>query len=204
MQQKLVWTVIGAALVGLLIGAGGMALLNGKNSSKDNSSAATPTPTPSTATATIRPTSTSTPSPTTTSASTSACATSNLNVALTNNAGGGAAGSVYYSLDFTNKGTKACTLMGYPGVSMVNGAGTQIGNPADRATDKPVTTLTLQPGGKVSSTLRVVNNNFGPGVCKDGATSLKVYPPNQTASVTIPASLTTWCPGFSVTAVFGT
>jgi len=44
--------------------------------------------------------------------------------------GDGAAGSVYYTLQFTNLSGHACTLRGYPGVSAVSLSGHQLGAPA--------------------------------------------------------------------------
>src|ERR1700722_11701164 len=46
----------------------------------------------------------------------------------------GAAGSVYQVIDFTNIGNAACTLYGYPGVSLASGTPvTQVGQPASRS-----------------------------------------------------------------------
>src|SRR5690348_3849939 len=70
-----------------------------------------------------------------------ACITSRLVVWLNTN-GDGAAGSVYYHLQFTNLATRACSLRGYPGVSGVGLSGRQIGSPAAR-NPSPVRTLTL-------------------------------------------------------------
>ncbi|MFE2029109.1 DUF4232 domain-containing protein, partial [Streptomyces hygroscopicus] len=39
---------------------------------------------------------------------------------------------MYLPLVFTNKGTTTCTLTGYPGVSLVDSAGSPIGDPATR------------------------------------------------------------------------
>jgi hypothetical protein len=42
-----------------------------------------------------------------------------------------AAGSIYYHLEFTNLSGRACTLVGYPGVSAINLSGHQLGSAAD-------------------------------------------------------------------------
>jgi hypothetical protein len=152
-----------------------------------------PTPTPSSGTA-------ASPTPTP-SSSLTACASSQLKVTVSAEAGGGAAGSVYYAVTLTDSSTTACTLTGYPGVSLLNEAGQQVGQPADRSETDTPTTVTLQPGQQTKATLRVVQNNFDPGVCKDGATTLKVFPPNSTVALTTPTTITTWCPGFTVGSV---
>src|SRR5215472_4306894 len=64
-------------------------------------------------------------------AATPACATSGLDVWL-NTQGNGAAGTIYYQLEFTNLSGSSCTLFGFPGVSAVSLTGTQIGNAAFR------------------------------------------------------------------------
>jgi hypothetical protein len=61
-------------------------------------------------------------------ASTPACATGGLVVWISNVQG--AAGTFYYTLNFTNLSGHACTLRGHPGVSTVNLSGSQIGRPA--------------------------------------------------------------------------
>jgi Domain of unknown function (DUF4232) len=53
----------------------------------------------------------------TTQASSAPCATSGLEVWLALGAGGGAAGSIYYPVEFTNVTGHTCHLFGFPGVS---------------------------------------------------------------------------------------
>jgi hypothetical protein len=122
-------------------------------------------------------------------ASAPACATSGLVVWLNTN-GNGAAGSIYYTLEFTNLSGHSCTLSGYPGVSAVNLSGHQIGAPASRDTGTTPHTLTLGTGlnGTASSTLRIVESgNFPASSCGPvNAAGLRVYPPNQRASRVIP------------------
>ena len=90
-----------------------------------------------------------------------------------------AAGTYSYNLVFTNIGNRNCTLYGYPGVSLVNDNGNMIGSPAERTENSQELTLTLEPQGKVQSVLYAQNSdNYPAGECKDGATKLRVYPPN--------------------------
>ena len=43
--------------------------------------------------------------------------------------GNGAAGTIYYPLEFTNTSGHACSLFGYPGVSAISRSGQQLGSP---------------------------------------------------------------------------
>jgi hypothetical protein len=119
------------------------------------------------------------------------CATSGL-VAWMDTQGDGAAGSIYYTLDFTNLSGHACTLRGYPGVSAVSLSGRQLGSPARWGTS-PATTVRLASGATAYAVLRysdVVTSGSGPRPC-DAVTAagLRVYPPDQTASKTVPFPL---------------
>src|SRR6185437_16984637 len=78
-------------------------------------------------------------------ASAPACTTSELVVWLNTN-GNGAAGSVFYTLEFTNLSGHPCTLSGYPGVSAVDLAGRRIGAPARRDSGTTPHTVTLASG----------------------------------------------------------
>jgi hypothetical protein len=110
-----------------------------------------------------------------------ACTTQDLKAALVNSEG--AAGSLYVNLDFTNTGSAACTLFGFPGVSI--GSGTpfkQVGAAATRSTSASPTLVTLTPGQTGNAQLRIVQaGNFPSATCSPAATtSLQVFPPNQT------------------------
>jgi uncharacterized protein DUF4232 len=110
-----------------------------------------------------------------------------------NTQGDGAAGSIYYTLQFTNLSGHACTLRGYPGVSAVSLKGRQLGSPARWGTS-PATTVTLAGGATGYAVLQysdVVTSGSGPQPC-DAVTAagLRVYPPDQTASKIVPFPLT--------------
>lgn len=129
------------------------------------------------------------------------CAVHDLDATL-DGTGGGTAGSIYEKLILTNNGTTACTLDGFPKAQLVASDGSIVGSVADNDTsDGNGTSLTIQPNGTVHATLRFVQNNFDSGVCKDGATGLAVYAPGDTIALSISTTQTTWCPGFSVTAL---
>ena len=112
---------------------------------------------------------------------------------------GAAAGSRSLGIIFTNTGTRECTLGGYPGVSLVNDNGNQIGSPAERMSSTDEKTITLQQNGSASALVTYpVEANFDAGTCKDGATKLRVYPPNDYGYISIASPITGWCPGLMV------
>lgn len=120
-------------------------------------------------------------------ATTPRCATSGLVVWL-NTQGSGAAGSIFYSVKFTNLSGRACTLRGYPGVSAVGLRGLQLGRAASRDTSPTPRTVTLGRGATASALLRIVNvGNFSQSTCRPvTAAGIRVIPPNQSAARVIP------------------
>jgi hypothetical protein len=124
--------------------------------------------------ATTTPAATSTPAP-------ARCATSDLSVRL--GSAGGAAGSVYEPIVFTNNGAGTCSLSGYPGVSfLATKSGPQVGAPASRNQQHPATSVSLAPGATASAMLQVAEEaNYPDATCKPTTvTGLRVYPPGQT------------------------
>ncbi len=155
----------------------------GSNPGGASSASATPTPSISVSTPAAAPSMTLTPPPT----APPACPTSGMQVKLGQS--NGYAGGVYVPIDFTNTSSSACTLYGYPGVSLVTGPPySQIGLAAERDTTTPVTLVTLAPGATATALLQIVDAlNFTPSTCgPTQATNIKVYPPNQTAPVYLP------------------
>jgi len=59
------------------------------------------------------------------------CTASDLGVWVAVDQGNGAAGTIYYPLEFTNLSHHTCYLFGYPGVSALDVNGRQLGSPAD-------------------------------------------------------------------------
>jgi hypothetical protein len=126
-------------------------------------------------------------SPSTAAAGPPACPTSSLQVKQ--GVSQGYAGGVYEVIDFTNTGASACTLFGYPGVSLVKGPPyTQIGLAAKRSTSTPKKLVTLAPGATANALLQIVDAlNYPTASCgPTKATALKIYPPNQTEPVYLP------------------
>jgi hypothetical protein len=130
----------------------------------------------------------------TTKAGTAACTTSQLRGELgPPNAG---AGQLYVPLILRNTGTTACEVRGFPGVSVLDASGTQLGQPATREGNEGAAVV-LQPGGVASATLHTTNAGIG-GPCEATSAQMRVFPPNQTQALTFPAALQV-CGGFSVT-----
>ncbi|MDT7751542.1 MAG: hypothetical protein QOD96_5204 [Pseudonocardiales bacterium] len=104
--------------------------------------------------------------------------------------GGGAAGTIYAPLRFSNKGSRPCVIQGFAGVSYVTGDnGTQVGPAAEREGVKGAP-VTLAPGAVASASLAMVQVlNYDESVCRPTPTrGLRVYPPGDTASVFVPVA----------------
>ena len=161
-------------------------------------SASTSSAAPSAATSTAATTTAPAPA---TSTGVGMCLASQLTATLGAGAGGGA-GHTYPVLVLTNKGSTACTVRGYPGVSFVgNGNGTQLGAAATReAAGITITTLTLAPGQSAHSQLSItVAGNYDPTTCKPkAADGLRVYPPDETHSLFIASTTYTACQNASI------
>jgi hypothetical protein len=106
----------------------------------------------------------------------------------------GTAGTIFYTLNFTNVGAR-CTLRGYPGVSAVGRTGQQLGRAARRNSIKPVKTVTLNAANAshgafstAHATLGIVDTGvFSPSVCAPTiASGLRVFAPNQHAATVDP------------------
>jgi hypothetical protein len=112
-----------------------------------------------------------------------ACTTSALTVTVASTPGGGAAGSTYMPIDFTNTSGRACALYGYPGVSFVTGrGGTQIGAAAARNTGFSAVPVTVASHATAHAWLQVAQaGNYPASTCHMvTATWLRVFPPGST------------------------
>ncbi|MFC4854738.1 DUF4232 domain-containing protein [Actinophytocola glycyrrhizae] len=104
--------------------------------------------------------------------------------------GGGdaTAGTAYRHLVFTNKGSRTCTMQGFPGVSYVAGDdGHQVG-PAAYRNGKKGPAVTLKPGASAYADVGFVQvRNYDPAVCKPTEVrGLRVYPPHDYDSMFLP------------------
>jgi hypothetical protein len=113
-----------------------------------------------------------------------ACTAHDLGAWLAVTQGNGAAGSVYYPLQFTNLSRHACAMRGFPGVSALDRAAHQLGSPAGRDHAVPVRTVVLAPGATAHSVLRLSDVVLSTGACHPvySAIELRIYPPNQRQS----------------------
>lgn len=115
------------------------------------------------------------------------CTADHLDIAVA--VGDSAAGSVHYTVSFTNTGDSACRLAGYPGVSAVGDDGTQIGKSAQRSGEEAAGT-TIAPHGRAEATLTAANIDDGGGAlgesCKaTEASGWRVYAPGSKDSVVV-------------------
>ena len=176
-------------------GASGTAGASGTTSSSSSSSATGASSTgqaSSSSTAASAASATSTGTPTSgAAASAPRCTTSDLSVTVAGD--GAAAGSAGYTLIFANTSPAACSLDGYPGVSLTAGSvAAQVGAAARRQSSTPYPLVTIAPGVKAYALLIVGNAlNYPAATCSPTpATALRVYPPDETQSVLVPLKLT--------------
>lgn len=162
-------------------------------SAEPTTAEAEPTSEPSeSAAATAEPTESSEPVPSESAtaessaeASDDVCTADMLNAVLETEMGGGAAGSVYRQIIFTNMSDEECEITGYPGVSYVDAAGNQVGAPADREPAESAE-VALAPGESAVAPVKQTNaQNYGAGCELTDTVGLRVYPPNDTGSLIV-------------------
>ncbi|WP_369393559.1 DUF4232 domain-containing protein [Streptomyces sp. CG1] len=73
-------------------------------------------------------------------------------------------GNIHIPLVFTNTGKTACTLRGFPGVSLMLEEGTPVGKPATRS-GAAGGTLRLKPGQSAYAVLHTVNDGVSDTPC---------------------------------------
>jgi hypothetical protein len=116
-----------------------------------------------------------------TAAAVPACTAADLGAWLAITQGNGAAGSVYYPLQFTNLSRHACAMRGFPGVSVLDRAAHQVGRPAARDYAVPVRTVVLAPGATAHTILRLSDVVLSTPGCHPvySGIELRIYPPDQ-------------------------
>jgi hypothetical protein len=97
-------------------------------------------------------------------------------------------GNIYTTLVLRNAGHVACLVQGYPGVSLVDRHGRQIGRAARRVA-APTKPIILKPGGTASTVIRTLNPGVGTTNCLAPSAAVRVYPPDQRASLLVPVRL---------------
>ena len=173
------WLVAAMASAAGCASSGSAAAPHSAATTASSSASATASAAPATSSPAVAPTSRPTAS------GLAACATANLSVGLQTNVGGGAAGSQYVPISFTNTSGTACAIYGFPGVSFVTGPnGSQIGAPASRQTSFPLVAVTVAAHATAHAWLQVAEaGNYPPSTCHPvTAHWLKVYPPGNTAA----------------------
>ncbi|MCK7675730.1 DUF4232 domain-containing protein [Corynebacterium pygosceleis] len=100
------------------------------------------------------------------------------------------AGHTFYTVRLTNNG-RPCTLSGYPGVSLIDAAGNQVGAAADREPGAKGHPTRLDTGSSATFSTRFSQPHaYSPEACEptERAQHMKIYPPNDTGWLTIPVS----------------
>jgi Protein of unknown function (DUF4232) len=98
------------------------------------------------------------------------------------------AGSIFPVLVLRNVGTTTCGVFGYPGVSLLDAQGRQIGHPALWVPGVR-RLVTVRPGGVVSAAMRLLNPGVAGGNCLARSTTVRVYPPDERAALLVPGQL---------------
>ncbi|MEW9516346.1 DUF4232 domain-containing protein [Streptomyces tubercidicus] len=127
------------------------------------------------------------------------CTAANMSLRL--GAADAGAGNIRYPLVFTNKGKKACSLRGFPGVSLINRDGSPVGKPATRGGGAGGV-VRLQPGQSAHALLHTVNDGVSDTPCWADSQLVFVYPPGSKEPMTTGSRGLRVCGGrFDVTAV---
>ncbi len=116
------------------------------------------------------------------------CQPSSLQVTVNASQAGGAAGSTYVPVDFTNTSGSPCGLYGYPGMSFVtagDGSGSQIGAAAQENPSFGKVPVQLAAGGAAHAWLQVAEaGNYPAATCQPvKAHWLRVYAPGETQAL---------------------
>ncbi len=127
------------------------------------------------------------PSP---SAGEGVCTAGMLSAVLETEMGGGAAGSNYRQLIFTNVSDEECEITGYPGVSFVDADGNQVGAPAEREPGEAATVMLAPDESAIAPVKQTRAENFGADCQLTDTVGLRVYPPNDTESLIVDQTAT--------------
>ncbi len=116
------------------------------------------------------------------------CPSASLRVTVNVSQAGGAAGSTYYPVNFTNTSNSACGMDGYPGMSFVTAgdtAGHQIGAAARHDPAYGKMAIRLSAGGSAHAWLQLTAaGNYPPSACQPvTAHWLRVFAPGETVAV---------------------
>ena len=87
----------------------------------------------------------------------------------------------------TNNGSTPCALDGFPGLTLLDSHGAQLGSPATFDHTISYSRVVLAPGAVASDTIHTLN--AGATSCSGTSSSLRIYPPGDTASMLIPGQV---------------
>jgi uncharacterized protein DUF4232 len=123
-----------------------------------------------------------------------ACQPAGLKVTVDTSQAGGAAGSTYYPVNFTNTSGAPCGLYGYPGMSFVTAAGRtghQIGAAAQQNPAFGKLSVRLPADGAAHAWLQVAQaGNYPASTCQPvTAHWLRVFPPGDTVASYVDVSV---------------
>ncbi len=99
--------------------------------------------------------------------------------------GNGAAGTIYYPLEFTNLSGHTCSMRGFPGVSAISRSGQQLGSPSNWESGGGFgtpRTVNVAPGATVHAILAYHDAEVSTASGCDPVNTtfeLRVYPPDQ-------------------------
>lgn len=100
--------------------------------------------------------------------------------------GGGAAGSRYIDLTFTNTGSAPCSISGYPAVHYVDSAGQQIGASAANASELSSSGGVLAPGESLTAILRETRAGLYADRCQSvAATGYSIQAPGASQALVL-------------------
>jgi len=112
----------------------------------------------------------------------------------------GTAGTSYVDAILTNTTSHACTLQGYPEVSLTDDNNQSLGQQASQSSSNPGTLITVQPNQHAHAALGFPDPGaLSPGACGQAAFVNLTLPGDS--SVLQTAVSQQYCPGFSVSAI---
>jgi hypothetical protein len=171
------------ALLALVLVGGAACSSSSKKASTTTSPATTTVPSSTAGSSSTPPTAGVS---TTTVPTTPRCVTGALGIRL--GQPGAAAGNRYLPIVFTNTSGKTCTLYGYPGVSLLDASGKQIGTPASREAGSTPKLVTVAPGASASAAVHTAAQGVAPS-CGPTSTQIRVYVPDERTAVDLTAAL---------------